>query len=467
MKKITLTIAILFVQLVAAQVTDYIQVAKQVTDVLEDSKTIQQLIQQQSQVRGQLDDINLWNSRGTISSEDYVILQISYTNYTAFMNSIVKNLEADLMEISKIRKLKDASLNRFIERFNSKYDSQLSTANTIYNTEFAPALSRVTIENGGKSGIIASILAIIEVGDILYSSLKKLFTTGKLDRDMEEQLVSLAMNTAINELDKKLKYPSWGEVITGGNQIIPGEERSLHFSNIVDMRFVQREYINTQPVYPSGHRSAGQYLHPTTSQIKTRDLTNNSTSNNLSLLHFQNNKPINLMPLTKGIIVGSEKNNGNIPLFETSEMLKEGDKFQVSMNGEYQASFFYYDEVNGSWNDPMGKGIIVGGNENNLSAVLLPSNNQYFEITKENEREHFLIVLSKGSINEKIKNQILNETSTEINLLQNLKEVHSSVSFLDNSLNLFNGSSISVNPDLLETSTIPVYILINKTKKTY
>ncbi len=173
MNNITLIIAIFFVQLLTAQISDYVQLATQITIVLEETKTIQQLTKKQSQICGQLADIKQWNTQGSISPQSYAQLKTSYTNYALQMNTLVMTLEEDLKEISKIRKLKNVSINKFLDRFNTKYKQQLTLANEIYINEFTHTLCQVTDENGAKSGIIASILTILEISDIVYTSLKK------------------------------------------------------------------------------------------------------------------------------------------------------------------------------------------------------------------------------------------------------------------------------------------------------
>lgn len=453
MKNITLTIAILFVQILTAQVTDYVQIANQITGVLEGSKTIQQLIQQQLQVKGQLADIKHWNSQGTLSTESYLELQKTYTAYSLQMNTVVTTLEEDLKELTKIRKLKDASLNRFLERFSTKYDAQLTMAHNIYTNQFAPSLSQTTIANNGKSGIIASIIAIIEFGDILYTSLKKLFTTGQLDRDMEEQLVSFAMTTVINELDEKIRFPSWEETVDLNMQTLPLTTHSLNSNKINNLQFIQPTYVNSNPVYPPNRSRAEQYIAQPISIEETNSVYLNYY-NSATLIPIQN--------ISKGIIVGGDKNDDMISLFETSESLMVGDRFWVTLQGDFQVSFFYYDETNKRWNDPMGKGIIIGGSQRLNTPTHLPSNSQYFEITEDNEKEHFLMVLTKSSLDNKIRNQILNESHNEINLLSNLKENHPSIKLL-NAID-DTGNGVSIDTEQINNAVIPVYVIINKAK---
>ncbi len=181
------------------------------------------------------------------------------------------------------------------------------------------------------------------------------------------------MSIAITKIDKQIKFLKWEEIMGETIQQIAIKTRLKETFQKDNSLLLQPEYINSHAVYPSGHKSAGQYI-----SLPDNRKTATIVKNEVSLNYYKSTIGVGLKQVSKGIIIGTEENYKNVSLFETSENLMVGDRFWVTLKGEFQANFFYYDQVQGTWNDPMGKGIIVGSTDINNTTANLPSNNLNF-----------------------------------------------------------------------------------------
>jgi hypothetical protein len=443
MKQITLTIAFLLSFNAIGQITQYTDLAKQVTTILEESESIKQLIEQRALVIGQLEDIKQWNLQGTILPVNYSYLKQSYTAYATQMNSIVKELNEDLLSFDSTRSLKGAKLDRFMYRFMEKYSIDIQKAHHIYTSSYSIELEKVVLANNGKSGIIGSIIIIIEFGEILYTTLKSLFGKGKIELDTEKQLIQLAMNYTVTALNKKILFPNWEDIIPEQDTKLSNVRSSN--TNIIQQRV--RSYRNNTAI-----------VSQPISRVSNTIVENKAT---LQLSNFGIDTPILFQETGKNIIVGNDLNKINLPIFSTTHAVAVGDRFWVKLNGNYYASFFYYDGLEESWMDPFGKGIIVGSTSNN-AVTYLPAENKYFEITEGNEQEHFLILLSKTDIKKSVKDFIHLENRKGIEILEALKENIKEVKFPKLKNSSENMSIIELEDAMRNDNIIPMYFIIDK-----
>jgi hypothetical protein len=273
--------------------------------------------------------------------------------------------------------------------------------------------------------------------------LKSLFGKGKIELDTEKQLIQLAMNYTVTALNKKILFPNWEDIIPEQDTKLSNVRSSN--TNIIQQRV--RSYRNNTAI-----------VSQPISRVSNTIVENKAT---LQLSNFGIDTPILFQETGKNIIVGNDLNKINLPIFSTTHAVAVGDRFWVKLNGNYYASFFYYDGLEESWMDPFGKGIIVGSTSNN-AVTYLPAENKYFEITEGNEQEHFLILLSKTDIKKSVKDFIHLENRKGIEILEALKENIKEVKFPKLKNSSENMSIIELEDAMRNDNIIPMYFIIDK-----
>ncbi|MGJ8666611.1 MAG: hypothetical protein ACSHW7_09615 [Patiriisocius sp.] len=452
MKQITLTIALLFCLTIQAQLKKTSVIGATILDVINESKSISSLVTNHELVMGQYRDMKLWSQGNKISAESQIALQHSYNEYANQMNAILDALKNDLESLSTLKELKGTKLNKFIDRFDKSYIHQLESAVNTYNTKYTPAFNLAAQEANSKSGILGSIILILEIGETIYTSIKSLFTTGKIDKELEKEAVSLAMKYATDALDKQLRYPLLETTPIVNSRIESNiNSRSITTDNdtpAYSKTLMMNENNNIQPL----------------GRNRT-DEQNNNTYGEIELSFYPEDSTIELSSISKNIIV-AESDKIEIPMFSTAETLKTGDRFWVKLEGYDYADFFYFDSNTQSWQDPFGKGIIVGGgsSRNKSKVTYLPSKDQYFEITGTTSEEQFMILISNAPIGDQIRNQILNNDLEGVLFLEDIGKRIPNMAApypLNSASHL---STISWASSLTQQIYVPVFIKIEKTK---
>lgn len=454
MKYILIILALFYSLSNSAQQSDANTIGYEILQVLENSKAIHQLTQNYQLVKGQMADLEQWNLKGQVTYDEYQQLQRAYTAYSGKMNYILDQLFADMRSFNSIRKLKGARLDRFVKKFNTLYNEEFQTANATYTNDFSPPLQRIAARSDSKAGILGSILLILEFGETIYTGLRSLFTTGKLNRESEGQLLNLGINFAIKHLDKKLRYPTWQEMVS------PPASTTVSMATPITM----------------GRASE---MHQPAS-LASRTSTNHAPvfraiDGAVSLSTYGKDEPILLTPLSKQIVVGSDQNtSATSALFGTHRSMSNGDRFWVKLQGYEFANFFYYDELTQSWLDPFGKSIVVGSEAGSSSeaTLYLPSNNQFFEIEGPSKREQFLILVSNASIPASVRTSILNQQEEGVLFLEKLQKQFPEITPPSEVLHQAQASQNSANSQILATISIdsthdrqvyiPIYIVIEK-----
>lgn len=400
MKYLVLLSLVLVQSLTMGQPKETEALANGIIATLNGSEAVQALVKNRKIIKGQLEDIRLFSRHNKITAKTHTELQEAYTEYADVMNNIVDNLSADLRSIDSFRKLKGARLQKFINRFSKVYAADLQYAHEIYSTDLAPALEQAHFEAESKGGIVPALVMVVKFGQSIFTAIKDLFTTGTLSEKGEQQLLAAAMRLSIKGLEKQLKYPEWVDVMEAYT--------TTSFSGL-QMRSAKpepawnsaRSYSsNPAPVYRTMHGSVG-------------------------LSTYKTDMPIKLMETSKSIVVGSESENVSLPLFTVSNPMQNGDRFWVTLDGYEFVSFFYFDETLGSWQDPFGKSIVVGSDENGkrTGTLYLPSPNQFFEITGDSVGEQFLIIVSNAPMPNDHRNLVLGNSSSGVTFVDDLNRL--------------------------------------------
>ncbi len=382
----------------AAQQNDKEDIANGIVSSLQGAEAIKVLLKNKEIVYGQAQDIALWTRENKISPETYYRLKASYIDYSEHMNNIVDNLSADLLSIESFRQLKGARLQKFIKKFSNVYIDDLDSAYDIYSSELVPAIERAQFEAGSKGGIIPALVAVFKFGKSIFTAIKDIFSEGRLSKEGERELLQAAVRIAITNIEKKLKYPTWKEINPHEFSLNSNIGGNASFASTV--RNPGSVSINPAPVYRTMHGSVG-------------------------LSTYRTDQIISLMEVSKSIVVGSESRDTNLPVYAVANPMQNGDRFWVTLEGYEFVSFFYYDENLGSWQDPFGKSIVVGSDENGRRQLkkYLPSPVQFFEIAGTSVEEQFLIIVSNAPMPETHRKLILNNPIGGMEFLADLSSL--------------------------------------------
>lgn len=418
------------------------ELAFEIINSLEKAVTIQNLVANHTTINEQLKDIRHWSQSGSLSEGTYSELQTSYTNYVQYMNIIIEDLGDQLRSIRAKRDLKGSRMKKLMNQFESTGVKELQVARGIYSYEFSPAFERAALEADGKTGIIPAIIAIFNVGKTVFNSIKELLKKDVWDTNVEDELITFAIDLAVTKLENKLKYPAWEEVIPSFSGFTAQQSYTVQDDNSTRLN---------ANVLPTQH---GWEL----------------SEASVALSEFGSDRIIPLIAVSKNIVVGSEDRlPQDIPYFSTETPLQNGDRFWVKLKGYQYASFFYFDDESKTWQDPYGKSIIVGSTFNTWDgeARYLPSKNEYFEIIGESNHEQFLILISNSRLSEDQRNAIIGSSEGGNNILDRILVLQIPIQSpwqLEDIPNISEGSMnyIDVHADLSSEVFIPLYIKIDK-----
>ncbi len=433
MRNITLTITTLFLVTLNLHAQSEIdKLTYKLTEVFENTKAVKELTLNRKVVLGQLEDIQLWQDEGSLSNENAANLAISYTRYAQLMNGIAEDIKEDLQEIKSYKDLKGNKLNRFVKKFEKQYNAAIQEAYEIYNTAFLPNFENASVDASSKVGIIGSILLVLEFGDTIVSTIKGLFSKDGLSDTSKNTLVSLSINLVSDKLIKQLTYPTWETTSNSslGNQQFSRGTQQYVIETGSSARKKQVTNLLKNPAYSAMSNTASETLK-TENNTERTPLVNTEKAS-IGLQFFNTSQFIPLEKITKSIIVGNTKNTpqniSKIALYATQQPMENGDKFWVTLQGDQHATFFYFDEQLQSWQDPFGKGIVVGntsshGDTTNNITVKLPAENSYFEITEGAKTERFFILLSNKEIPSTIATAIIGEEIIGVSFLEALEKM--------------------------------------------
>ncbi|QIE60673.1 hypothetical protein G5B37_14215 [Rasiella rasia] len=412
MRQITLSIitCFLIVSTNYAQ-TNIDEISSKITEVFEKTKAVKELATNKKTVLGQLEDFKNWQNQQLLDPSVSSNLEAAYSDYANAMNSIAEEMALDLKELSNYRDLKGARLDKFVQKFEHTYNDNIVEAYQIYNTGFLPHFEEAATKADSKVGIIGSIALILEFGDTIFGAIKSIFSKDGMSRKSKDALIELSIHLVSQKLAKQLSYPSWEEL--GMPSALP-METTIAFSRGMQQSSYTAPSIRTTNLESASPRRITQ--SPTYTAKKRNKET---IQNTVSLNYYQSNAPIPLENVTKGIIASSVTSSvSDMALFTTSTPMQQGDKFWVTLEGNQHAQFYYFDEHLQSWQDPFGKGIIVGGaNSNSSNLTTLPSKTSYFEITDDTAQEHFFMLISNQPISDIIKTGIIGSSVTSVSFL--------------------------------------------------
>jgi len=478
MRTITFTITALFFLTFSSAQIEIDEISLKLVEIFENTKAIKELTSNKKIVLGQLKDIRLWRQQGVPTAQNEK-LEESYTAYAGIMNGIISDIEADLKKISSYKDLKGVRLDKFIKKFEKKYREDMLLAFSIYTNGFLPHFEAASEASQSKGGIIGSILLILEFGDTLFSAIKSLFNNNDSSNKSKDMLIGLAMNLVTKKLTKRLTYPTWQEMDMpiAGNITVPSAvgfselapknsslEPISRTSQSTSPNLFQKENLNENLEYTKKSRAVIFNEDYNQNTAKTQNIPS-VLNKSISMKWYGSDNIIPLNDITKGIIVGNATEETNVlKLFSTAVPMAPGDKFWVTLQGKQHTQFYYFDEHLQEWQDPFGKGIIVGGNSHipteNIS-VNLPSDTSYFEITDDTEQEHFLILVSDTEISEEIKHSITNKNLVGVSFLKAL-ELDFPISYA--TLNEQNQLELPTPITGLGVNLHAIYISIDKSK---
>ncbi|MDT0555713.1 hypothetical protein [Patiriisocius hiemis] len=417
-----------------------LEIAEEMIKILESTEAINNLILNKEDINGKLQDINIWSEEDKISPKTYNQLKDSYTLYSAHMNNIFENLSSELRSIKRFRQIKKLRLDKIINEYSGVYAIDLQAANRIYTNGFLPSFE-IAKEEAEAKGILSTLILIIKFGETLYNTLAELFDNGKISRATESKILSLASIIVIKELKKKMYYEPWEQLVyeesNGGNSVVIASNKERE--NTINENLISTPKINTAPYY----REVDGFI---------------------SLANYKSDIEIPLNQISKRVIVGTENEDEKVslPMFATTNALKNGDRFWVKINGYEFVRFFYYDEDVKYWQDPFGKKIIVRNEAETIEGktLYLPAKDSFFKIAGDTPYEEFLILVSNSPIPENKRNVILGSESRGTLFIEKLSKVLPNVKPPSQE----NGESttIKLTQSGKEQIYIPIYIKINK-----
>ena len=417
-----------------------LEFAFEILNALDQTEAISALIKNKNTVQGQLDDIRYWNEVGTITPKQYGALQKSYNAYATGMNMVVTDLTAELKQIGTLKELKASKFEKRLIKFFKRNEEHIKNALAIHDSEFNVHYIEVAQNNESKGGIIGSILLVFKVGETVFKTIKQLILKHDLKTKVENFLVEEVIKTVVSQLERKLLLPIWDFTM---------ENEKFNQTTTKLERMTTQSY--------GGSNSHGNSLAPS----EAIQLQPKSSKGLIKLSRYKNDQSITLLNVSKNIVVGKQSQVTFSPILSTANSMQPGDRFWVKLAGYEYANFFYYEEATSSWQDPYGKSIIVGEQNNNEEKdyTYLPSADSFFEITQANNREQLLIIVSNIEMSNNQRQRILGASENGDAVFQLLQDSFHDIT-IPESLEINNDNEVEI--DLGSNSFVPIYIIINK-----
>ncbi len=197
-----------------SKILNALQTANEISELISGSKEMRTFYEQRKDITDKLNSINDLTAKGKVTVENYDKLKRSYGEIRNYTDEFIEQVNKDVASYNTFNSLRKVDLEKVETLISGGYKTKLGLAVKTYESSFKPIYDNVVNAQSttGKSKSLALLIpALIKYTPIAIQLIK---TFRDKNRDVKEQLFTLATGQIQNGIRKKLAFPEWESVVT-------------------------------------------------------------------------------------------------------------------------------------------------------------------------------------------------------------------------------------------------------------